>query len=1549
VVEYALGMHTLPDSFREDLSAWFTGPDPQVAPPEVACALLQKAERLIASGADGTVERATWHAFLEATARPRFLASLPGREHRYRWAEAAFSLIRLADYTLLDMLEQRVKAHPDRPFLEEPTGDPSGSWSFEKVARRLQSIAGAFHDSHSEPRVAILAHNRVESACADLACLLYDIFVTPLSVHFNAPTLAWIFRTLRINIVVTDSEEHRLRLMESKKLSGLSFQILLLRPEEAAAEEGALLLEEQCAHLGAGDLQRLLTRRRKLGLDETATVMFTSGSTGVPKGICFTHYNLVTKRFARGAALPEVGERETLLCYLPLYHTFGRYLELLGMLYWGGTYVFAGNPSAETLLAQLKRVQPTGLIGIPLRWVQVRDRCLAIMAQAAEPEQAFRETVGERLRWGLSAAGYLDPKVFHFFQRHGVDLCSGFGMTEATGGITMTPPGEYSDNTVGIPLPGIRTRFTEQGELQISGPYVARYLDEAAAEPEPDGAAPAEYWLSTGDLFRLRPNGHLELVDRIKDIYKNNRGQTIAPRRVEQKFTDVPGIKRTFLVGDNRAYNVLLIVPEPEDPIIKASPATENVQEYFHQIVTAANQDLAPYERVINFAVLDRDFEVDRGELTPKGSYRRKIIEDHFHETISDLYRGHFVHLKAGELLVRIPNWFFRDLGILENDIVASREGLSNPRLGLALPVERRPDSGLTLIGNLEYRIDGDAVDLGLFARQPRLWIGNPSLIAFSPCKDGWDLPLRHVSPEVALPWRNPGGKVRLPLSASAPPALIDERIGKLNQEVTKALFGEDEQALRAVESLSAALSSSDDRFGDVIRRRLEALSRHPDLSVRCLAYRTLLLDEPVRDYGNVFPAFIQSGLPFLSRECIEAIARANMEQRRLEALRQRLHAYRTQLSWPASEATREQFLRLLELLFNAAEHHPEFFAPVREELASWALHKSDPILSGAARRYLSELIRLNHRQLEESAPDERAHSLSGRFCFDEGIPEPETERLGRILNTPGMLRHSVILASDDESFRLHDIASKGLWVSRVPSLHPDHRYRVSINTKTGKHFDLQLITLEHYDTEQLEETALWLLAVAGYPHGPSVFPRLGCLRLQQGVMTLAYVSDLTVWERVREFSSARAAGGCFPGARDWRKLYVRAMGAFFRAWRNSEFRIIPGIVSPSNVVVHEPDFRESSCILSITGWRPYEGPSSLIDALIRNFYHQTAAHYPRSKRHLKFAWIFDACVEALGVGRAREFLRQWAETAQGASQDEANWPDMIKRYLEALERHYYIHLPLQCAIDRYSEWEQATPHPSAEAREDTLKELQRLYRLDRFPTISRFTLYRHTYFANSSRNVQVAFDRLLQQLFQRPGVPVTQMVPLSDLQAALHSAEDRGVFSRMVFPRAEPSQDLEILAVGESGRKQVIVKSHIHDRRGRAYSVREPLEPNEIGQLYRLFFREDFPKTIHQEDCFLVAADDQEQIVGGVRYRIQDQDVVHLDGVVVAPPLKGGGIGTALLEDFCVRMASRGAKVVKTHFFLRQFCLPRGFRVDRRWGGLVRFLVPFPDAASES
>jgi len=177
-----------------------------------------------------------------------------------------------------------------------------------------------------------------------------------------------------------------------------------------------------------------------------------------------------------------------------------------------------------------------------------------------------------------------------------------------------------------------------------------------------------DYWLKTGDIFRLLPNGYYRIVDRIKDIYKNNRGQTIAPRKVEDKFKSVPGIKNTFLVGDGRPYNVLLIVPDDNYPELRAVLGKEGVEQYYKRIIEAANLELAPYERIINFALLDRDFSRERGELTAKGSFNRKNIVASNSKLIESLYGKNYLEIETENFRLRIPFWLIRDLGVLESD-----------------------------------------------------------------------------------------------------------------------------------------------------------------------------------------------------------------------------------------------------------------------------------------------------------------------------------------------------------------------------------------------------------------------------------------------------------------------------------------------------------------------------------------------------------------------------------------------------------------------------------------------------------------------------------------------------------------------------------------------------------------------------------------------------------------------------------------------------------------------------------------------------------------
>ena len=1480
-----------------------------------------------------------WHRWLDATRRREHLLALPDGAARSRWAETAVRAVAASGYGLAEMLAQRVAAHPARTLFAAGASAGSPRWSYANVARRADAVAAALLGLETEPRVAIVSENGFDGACLDLGCLLHGILVSPLSPHLTVGELAAAFDALGVNLAVVSSEESLRRLREASRRVARPFRVVLLDAAAELAGEGDVVLGELLAARDDAALSAALARAPRRALGETCTVLFTSGSTGGQKGVAFSMENLVTKRFARAAALPFVGDEEVLLCFLPLYHTFGRYLEMLGMLFWGGTYVFAGNPSLDGLAAGLAEVEPTGLISIPIRWAQLEARAREAAGEAASPaatHAALRKVLGGRLRWGLSAAGYLGPQVFRYFQAHGVELCSGFGMTEATGGITMTPPGAYEEGSVGLPLPGIRVRLGESDELEISGPYVARYLDE----PEP--APGEERWLKTGDVFRRRESGHLEIVDRVKDIYKNSRGRTIAPRRVEQRFEGVPGVRRVFLAGDGRDDNVLLVVPDAEDPVLAGDPNGEAARDYLRRIVAAANLDLAPYERVVDFAVLPRDFSLEEGELTPKGSYRRKAIEKAFSPVVEGLYRSRVVTLAGDGVTVSVPRWLFRDLGLLEGDLALEAGRLVDRRRGRSAALAATPGGDEIRVGSLAYRCSGGKVDLGLLARQPLLWVGNAELAALLPVKDGWETPLPGACAEVLLPPRDevPEGDPGAP-----PEPLPTPQLAALHRLSLSALFAPSQAALEAISRAEALLRQGDRRTAELLRRRLQALARHPDVQVRCEAYRVLLLDDPLVDTGSILPAFLHAGLPFLTEESVAEIARADLGEERLTALRRRLHSYREAMTGPLPDVTRQTLGDVLELLAGFARHHPEDHAAVRAEIASWAIQADDPALARRADALFDSLGAWHEETAAAAALLPPVSEGRRKLCFRDGLPEEEIRALEGLLLGTSFLRESIELAFQTEPPDLADIPDEGIWVTPVLALHRHRLYRLSVKTAAGTHHDLLLTVRGDLDSDAVRQTTLRMIAIAGHPWGPPVVPPVGSCRPDLGALSLAWVDELTLAERLRD-AAVPGRSRVLEG-HSVKSLVVRALAAFFTAWERSGRLLVPGAVAPSNVAVPAEDYREGACLLSISGSRPYAGPLDLVEPMLRNVFRETAALAPHLAPILRPAWIVDAAFEALGEERARDFFRELKEAAGEPAAEP--WRALLAAVDAALGSSPGDRVPLalETAVARFEAWEAERPGAPLAEREKTAESLLRLYRVDTLGEESRYRLFRRTVFARSAPEVVAAFDDLLAALRARPGARPSHLVELEALHSSLRSDEERHAFTRLVFPAGRSSRPVEVTVVGDAV-KHVVLATELVDRMDGAWVVRDPVDAAEVGRLYRLFVRAGLPRAFSSERRYLVVLDPAGRISGGVSYSFLAPDAAQLDGIVVAPSVRGRGLSSALLDDLCTRLAAFGVRSLLAHFAFRNIPLP-GFRLDRRYGGLVRDLAAPVEAEPEA
>jgi GNAT superfamily N-acetyltransferase len=204
---------------------------------------------------------------------------------------------------------------------------------------------------------------------------------------------------------------------------------------------------------------------------------------------------------------------------------------------------------------------------------------------------------------------------------------------------------------------------------------------------------------------------------------------------------------------------------------------------------------------------------------------------------------------------------------------------------------------------------------------------------------------------------------------------------------------------------------------------------------------------------------------------------------------------------------------------------------------------------------------------------------------------------------------------------------------------------------------------------------------------------------------------------------------------------------------------------------------------------------------------------------------------------------------------------------------------------------------------------------------------------------VGTAFDRLLAAMFTRPAEHATTMVELSELQAVIRDSDDRSAFARMAFPHSSPEQRLEVLAMG-AGSRQVVVCTEVRDNAGHVFTVREAVDASEVGRLYQRYVQAGFPQVVSANSSFYVLLDAREEIVGGVIYTLDNPKVAYLRGIVVRSELKGRGLTTALLEDFCRRLAGKEVELVRTFFLARRFYMDHGFYLDQRWGGLVRRLA---------
>ncbi len=1481
-------------------------------------------------------------ALLDILRRSSLLRRRP-REKTGCWADNILALVEQSDFTVGPLFRQRVATYGSKVLFRIHEQGEVRALHWRQVALRVEAIARGLvelHPDHDPGPVAILSENRLEMALVDLACLTSGIYNVMIPANSTPEDVGFILDHSGVETVVVSGTRQLAKLAGAREAHATLKHVVLM---DSTADQARDLLTLDMLSARGNRVPAAEIRERSLAvsIDDLATTMYTSGTTGKPKGIQFTQRNIVFKRFARALALPEIGDEDVFVCYLPLFHTFGRFLEMLGAVFWGATYNFVLNPSVETLMRVMQSTLPTVFISVPKKWIQLHDAIMQqvdpITAGDDELKAAIRAVTGGRLRWGLSAAGHLNSEIFRFFQSQGVELMSGFGMTEATGGITMTAPKEYKDDSLGTPLPGIEIRLAADGELLIRGPYVmAGYLNPPEGEAEID----SEGWFPSGDLMEMDRDGYIRLVDRKKEIYKNIKGETIAPQRVENPFRDFESVGRVFLVGDHREYNTALIWPNPEYAAKElAGLDIGEVKAHFRSVVISVNKFLAPFERIVDFAIIDRDLDPEKGELTPKGTPRRRTVEANFAEVIKRLYRRTILHVGGQDIIV--PNWLFQALGLVAQDLVIRDNRISLPSSDRMLTVERIED-GLTRVGSCIYRHRPGPLEIGSLLTVTALWLGNGEMVDFI----GLDL----------APFERPG-RIREGLSwqgysddLDAPPQ-IGERLSELinldspdmadlHIAAIAISAGSSHDGLTAIDFLNKTVTGQDGILADPARLLLARAAYSGHEAVRKRSFQVLAPVEKDAAFPETLGIYLTHAGDVLDAETRESVCEGTLSSAKLRAF----FAAATELCEADSIAPGNQDLtrRILRLLSDYGTFHPTSYSEVRAFLARemmFAVSEDVRNYAGDAFQHLVDGFRQWLGPPSRIAVDPETgqeYRWADVVVFDDMVPENDRLRMLSALQKTPFLREAVFLFSKGVTIRLNDIPPGGVFIRLLGSNHGKSVYRATVQTRFKGSFDLAVNINHDLTQEEVREEIFWLILCGESPQLPALAEEFGGYWQAQDLWSEEFIAGETLDRAMRRLSRRGAGGERLENI--WPFLAWTTLNAYVDFWHRTGTRWEISDPEMPNVVASTHDYQTSARLVSVTRRQRHRGLGPMLIRLMDRLLLGVEDTYPRLKGLVGWHTVLSSVLEVLGEAEGLTALKELAGNPIREDLDEA-----LPRFLEEVEQDGFTPLKVFFAIERYRRWAELSSDPTPEARARTLRELFETYGLAAVvgnQPETRVRFFRKTVF-QSGGQLETGLREIEARLRNRAIPPDDVADSIADLRGNKELSDDEDYFlARLSFPHLRPEDAATFVEADFGGRQtsEVVVKQE--DREGNPFRIRHALNPREVGRLHRLFLAAKLDVRFRMEHQYLVALNQRTQVIGGIFYEVgEGEDTAHLEKIVVAEAYRRAGVADALMHELFNRLQAAGYQTVTTGFFRPEYFYAYGFTIEKRYAGLVKTL----------
>ncbi len=538
---------------------------------------------------------------------------------------------------------QRVRVAGSVPALWTRTESSSyEQTTWEELLLEVANTAAALQQQGIAPgsRVVQLGENRREWITLDLALQFLGAWHVPISTHASHDQIRQILRHCGPSLIVAESYER-----DGWVAGEVSDAVKILYHDNDGASQASCLSDLAAAEPTTVEaaLTGLHQYLASINPDEVCSLVYTSGTTGPPKGVMLTHRNLAFDATAVVHAYQEK-PADKRLSFLPFSHLYARTCDVYTWLARGSQLALAY--SRETILADCQAIKPTLINGVPYFYQKVVEG-LKAKGKLNAPG-TLQAALGGEVRMCASGGAPLADWVIDAFDRQGLSLLEGYGMTEASPVISVSTEAAHRAGSVGKKLDGIEVRISDSGELETRGPHVMKgyYQDDQATAQVMDGD-----WLRTGDLGAIDAEGFLWITGRQKEMLVLSTGRKINPAALELAIGSDPLVAQVVVCGEGRKCLSALVVPNPDQLRKRIKEARlwvfskrqalqhPTVRLWYRELLERHLTDRADYEQVGPFTILGQGFTPETGEMTPKLSLRRDTIVKNYHDTIEQMYK----------------------------------------------------------------------------------------------------------------------------------------------------------------------------------------------------------------------------------------------------------------------------------------------------------------------------------------------------------------------------------------------------------------------------------------------------------------------------------------------------------------------------------------------------------------------------------------------------------------------------------------------------------------------------------------------------------------------------------------------------------------------------------------------------------------------------------------------------------------------------------------------------------------------------------------------